>query len=301
MLMVRIIARAVGAIALVFALGAQAEKPTVAVFDFDIGNTETAEVQISTQDGSERHRVERSRTTSLLTNKLITKLTNSGAVAVVEREKMHQIMQEVQLTQADLTDPGHATRVGKLLGADYMVFGSITLVEPGVTIRELPYGAGRQKVTAMTVGGTMRLVRTETGRIEAAADLQASKSAKQMHPENLSRRVPQHFQDAVYSKLVDKLAAKVINNLSPIKVAQQSGDTLYLTRAGLDEGRRYEVVRLGEVIKHPDTGAVLGQEEERIASIKITAGLKGMSKATVTEWVASEQHVPPGSICRPLE
>lgn len=290
----------IGAVLVSFALVAQADKPAVAVFDFDVGVSETTEVQVTIHRGSEHSQVKRSAQTNLLTNKLIGELANSGAVTVVERDKTHEIMQEVQLSEADLTDPAHAVRIGKLLGAEYLVFGSITLVEPSVTVRNLPYNAGSEKTTSMTVGGTMRLVETETGRIQAAADLKASKSAKELHPSDLSRSVPKQFQDAAYAELADKISVRIVDSLSPIKVAQQSGNTLYLTRAGLDVGQQYEVVNLGTPVRHPDTGEILGQTETRIATIRITGSLQKMSKADVIEWQIPERAIPSGSICQPL-
>lgn len=278
-----------------------AKSPTVAIFDFDIGITESASIRITTEKGSSSVNFEASRQTSLLTNKLITKLTNSRAVVVVEREKMATIMGEVQMGQSEMTNPENAIRIGQLLGADYMIFGSITMLDPRVSFKQLPYNAGRQKIISMVVGASMRLVNTETGEIEAAADLQAEKSTKLINPNDSSATISQKFQDEVYTDLANKLATNIVNTLNPIKVATFSGDTVYLARANLAKGSRYEVVKLGEEIRDPDTGELLGQTEEQIAIIHVTAGLKNMSKAKVDEWISSEKAIPKGSICRPLE
>ncbi len=278
-----------------------AKSPTVAIFDFDIGTTESAFIKVTTERGSSSANFESSRQTGLLTNKLITKLTNSREVAVVEREKMATIVGEVQMGQTELTNPENAIRIGQMLGADYMIFGSITMLDPRVSFKQLPYNAGSQKIMSMVVGATMRLVNTETGQIEAAADLQAEKSTKLVNPSDTSATIPQQFQDEIYSDLANKLASNVVNTLSPIKVANFSGDTVYLARAKLPKGSRYEVVKLGEEIRDPDSGELLGQTEEQIAIIQVTAGLKSMSKAKVDEWIVSEKTIPKGSICRQLE
>lgn len=278
---------------------AHAAPPTVAIFDFDIGTTETARLRVTTTEkGTKNAEFSASHQTSLLTNKLITELTNSRAISVVERDKIASIMVETSMSESDMTNPDHAIRIGQMLGADYMVFGSISMLDPRVTIKQLPYNAGTQKIMSLTVGATMRMVKTETGLIEAAADMQAEKSTKQVNPTG-GTDIPQKFQDEVYSDLAQKLASRIVNTLNPIKVASYSGDTVYLARASLPQGNRYEVVKLGEEIRDPDTNELLGQTEERIAIVEVTAGLKKMSKAKVNEWVVENKAIPKGSICRP--
>lgn len=279
---------------------AQDDSPTVAVFDFKIGTTETARVEVTEDGTTDSAEIEKKRKTSLLTNKLTTQLTKTDEISVVERKKMHQIMEESQLSNQELTDPQHATEVGKLLGAEYMIFGSITIFDPAVTVKELAYDAGTQKITSMTVGATMRLVNSETGEVEAAADMEARNTSKQTNPGDSSRNIPQAFMDDVFTELADKLSRKVVNTLNPIQVAKQNGDTVYLARAGLSEGDRYRVVKLGEPIKDPNSGEVIGRTSKDVAIIEVIGTMQSVSKARVTEWMVSQEDIPAGSICRPL-
>lgn len=293
---------------------AHAGKPTVAVFDFEIGTTETKRLKVTKNKVVNSTETQTSRQTNLLTNKLITELATSRAVIVVERDKVAAIMVEINLSEAELTDPKNRIRIGKLLGADYLIFGSITMLDPSVRFKQLPYNAGTQKIMSLVIGSTIRMVKTETGQIEAAADLQAEKrmvknettpvgiNKKQIQiNSDVGKDLPQKFQDEVYSDLARKLASKIVNTLNPIKVANFSGDTVYLARGALPKGNRYEVVKLGEEIRDPDTNELLGQTEDRIAIIQVTAGLKSMSKAEVSEWIVEDKIIPKGSICRPIQ
>ena len=292
---------------------AHAGKPTVAVFDFEIGITETNRSKVTTNKVPHSVENQTSRQTSLLTNKLITELTTSRAVIVVERDKVASIMVEANLSEAQMTDPKHAIQMGKMLGADYLIFGSITMLDPSVRVKQLPYNAGSQKIMSLVIGSTIRMMRTETGQIEAAADLQAEKKMVKNETtpilldknqiqinKDVGKSLPQKFQDEVYSDLARKLASRIINTLNPIKVANFSGDTVYLARGALPKGNSYEVVKLGEEIRDPDTNELLGQTEDRIAIIQVTAGLKSMSKAKVSEWIAEDKTIPKGSICRSI-
>lgn len=290
-----------GLVGALLTTGALAAKPTVAIFDFEAGSSETVEMRSSGSDGYASQSISRSTQTSLLTNKLITRMTETGEVSVVERRKIAKLVEESKLSQSALADPSRATEIGHMLGADYMVFGSITNLEPSVAIEDMAYGAGKRKVMSMTATATMRLVNTETGKIEAAADVQASRSDKQINPSDTSRRVPASFRRQVLDDLVAKLSNKIINTMKPIKVATQSGDTVYLSRASMEPGTRLEIIKFGEPVRDPDTGEILGQTEETLSIVEVTDGLSGMSKAAVVEWQTEAKKIPAGAIARPME
>ncbi len=288
-------------VALLASAAAHAEQPTVAVFDFELGTTPSTQVTVTDDAGTSSSEVEQTAQTSLLTNKIVTELTQSGAVSVVERKKMGQIMEEAQLTQQDLAEASTAAELGKLLGAEYMVFGSVDALRPSVSIEELAYDAGEQKVMSLTASATARLVETETGEIVAAEDLQVSRSSEQLNPADTSRSIPASFYRSVLNDLAGKLSSRLVTVISPIKVAQQEGDTVYLARSRLEAGERLEIVKLGEEIVDPDSGEVLGKTEDRVAVVEVTEGLSSMSKAQVVEWRAEEQRIPSGSIARPMD
>ena len=283
---------------------AQDNNPAVAIFDFDIGTSESVKVTKSGTGGRSSTEVEASAKTSLLTNKLITELTQSGVVSVVERDKMNKLMDETKLSQQDLTSAGSAQQIGKLLGADYMVFGSITRLEPGVTFEELSYGAGKRKIMSMNAAATARLVITESGQIEAAEDIEASRRDKVLNPANEDKTVPANFQRKTLNELSKKISNRLVSAINPIKVASQDDDTIYLTRSRMKEGQTLEVVKLGEKITAPDSGKVIGRKEERIAIIDVIAGLNNMSKAKVKKWLSSGSEtkiIPKGSVARPIQ
>jgi curli biogenesis system outer membrane secretion channel CsgG len=99
----------------------------------------------------------------------VTELVKSGKFRVVEREQLEALMQEKNLTLSGDLDPATAVRVGKILGVNYLLTGSVT--EYGVTdtgahapgVRRLPgFSAGKRNfVAAMNA----RLIDTSTGEI----------------------------------------------------------------------------------------------------------------------------------------
>lgn len=57
---------------------------------------------------------------------LLNELRQNSALRVVERRELNRILQEAELGASGAVDPATAVEAGKLVGARYMVFGSVT-------------------------------------------------------------------------------------------------------------------------------------------------------------------------------
>jgi TolB-like protein len=57
---------------------------------------------------------------------LLNELRQNGALRVVERRELTRLLDELALSEGGAVDPSTAAQAGKLVGARYMVFGSIT-------------------------------------------------------------------------------------------------------------------------------------------------------------------------------
>jgi curli biogenesis system outer membrane secretion channel CsgG len=81
---------------------------------------------------------------------------------VAEREKVNQVFQEVALTQsgaADTAGTKQAADIGKILGADYIVYGSVIQYE-----YELTKGGNWR----LAVGITARIIEVKTSNVVLA-------------------------------------------------------------------------------------------------------------------------------------
>ncbi len=76
-------------------------------------------------------------------------LRRDGEFEVVERPKIDKVITELQLNQQEIVDPRTAQRIGLVVGAQYLMFGSSQKVPDGIQINA-------------------RLVRTETTKVIAA-------------------------------------------------------------------------------------------------------------------------------------
>ncbi|HYD42385.1 MAG TPA: CsgG/HfaB family protein [Anaeromyxobacter sp.] len=130
-----IVRRFLPCIAVAFALAvpgarAVAAQPTVAVLYFDY-------------DGADQELFELRKG---ITDFLVSQLAAAETVQLVERTRLQEVLAELDLQQTRRIDPTSAARIGKLLGARYLVFGSY-----------FQLGAGLQ--------ASARIVEVETGKI----------------------------------------------------------------------------------------------------------------------------------------
>ena len=84
-----------------------------------------------------------------LADMLITDLSKIKSLKIVEREKLESLLKEIDLGDGKFIDPNTAQKLGKGLGAEYILTGSFLSVEPMMRI-------------------DARLVNVETGLIEKA-------------------------------------------------------------------------------------------------------------------------------------
>ena len=105
---------------------------------------------------------------------LITDLSVSPELKLVERERMQDMLQEQDMSRSRLFDSTTAIKAGKLLGAEFIATGSLAAVAPELRI-------------------DMRVIRTETGEIV--------KTARASGPEDKLFELEQQLADGVLKDL----------------------------------------------------------------------------------------------------
>lgn len=265
-----------------FAVGtASANKPRVAVLEF----------------GHKALEANWSRAGEAAQDMFITELVKSGRFTVVDRERLDAIMREKNLSLSGDIDPRTAVQAGKLLGVEYIIFGNVTEFGEETSKAQVGWGIGvdvkRKKfVSALDA----RLVSTTTGEILWADKARKEESNVKVFVMGTGGGVDdRRMFDKVLLPCVEELAGKLKNlNLETSKtvvgrvtgkIARVQGGTISInlgSEDGISVGDTLGVYRMGEPIKDPDTGQVLGADEEKVGSIKVTA-VKGakLSECTV--------------------
>jgi curli biogenesis system outer membrane secretion channel CsgG len=96
---------------------AQARKKRVAIMDFDYATVHSYVASIFGQD------VDIGKGISDL---LVTNLVKDGSYSVVERKALDKILAEQNFSNSDRANPTSAAKIGKMLGVDAIIVGSIT-------------------------------------------------------------------------------------------------------------------------------------------------------------------------------
>jgi TolB-like protein len=139
----------------VFAAPPPAPKPVVAVLYFDVPE-------------SGAHASELAELRKGLAEMTITELASNDAVTVVERARLEAVMAELQLQASNKVDPSTAQKIGKLLGAKYLVWGFIRVLP--VKGEPVTYGPS---VVSVEKGDHLPLkARKRISTLEQIADIQ---------------------------------------------------------------------------------------------------------------------------------
>ena len=97
------------------AASAAPAKPTVAVLNFDFGNTNRKDEDVAALAKG-------------FPAMVLSDLTGLSQIRIVERIRMQEVLDELKLSQTSKIDPASSQKLGKLLGADFLVFGSYFLL-----------------------------------------------------------------------------------------------------------------------------------------------------------------------------
>lgn len=226
----------------------------------------------------------------LLTNKLV----ESGQYTIVERSRVEEILFEQDLGQSGRIDPGTAAEIGRVLGVDAVVIGSITrfnFEQNGGSVSILGFGGGGDSREAV-VELTARLVNTTTGEIIATA--QGSGSAgrgggRVSTPFGSvgggSRSDDEIFSDAA-EQAINELASELISaeptiatsaaSTLPIVdaiVADVAGGTVIINRGtsdGFRPGMVLSIERVTREVTDPATGEVIRTLTAPVGQIELT-------------------------------
>lgn len=148
--------------------GAQSDRPTVALLDFEFGTVQ--------QWWSGNWDIGKG-----IADMLVDELVNDGSFRVIERSRIDAILAEQNLSNSERADPSAATvaQLGKVLGVKYLIVGSVTRFGTEEKRRRFSggaFGAGRYGVgdvgTAKgkaNVAITARIIDTSTAEIMASA------------------------------------------------------------------------------------------------------------------------------------
>ena len=273
-------------------------KHRVAVMNFDYGTVHSSVAAIfgSDQDIGKG-----------ITDLLVQKLVQDGTYSVIERSALDKLLAEQNFSNSDRADATSAAKIGKLLGVDCIIIGSITQFgrdDKHTNVGGGGYsgwthgigGVGVSKAKAV-VGVTARMVNVNTGEILAAVTGTGESErgntsllggggnwwgggggSLDMGSSNFGNTI---LGEATH-KAVDDLGAQLDSSAGKVPtiklevnglVADVTGSTIIVNvgaKAGVKVGDKLNVTRQVRVVKDPATGKVIKSVEDKVGEATVT-------------------------------
>ncbi len=277
---------------------ATARKKRVAVFDFDYG---TVHSDVGAIFGSD---VDVGKGISDL---LVKYLVKDGTYSVIERKAMDKILAEQNFSNSDRANPTSAAQIGKLLGVDAIIVGSITqfgnetkntnVGGAGGGFGGFGIGGFGHKKSKAIVGIDARIVNIDTAEILGVAEGKGESSrestsllggggnwhgfgagnvdfgSSDFQNTIIGEAVKLAVQQTSTEIIADsgKLEARTIT-VSGLVAAVDGGQIVLNVgaKAGLKVGDQLNVERVSKEIKDPATGKVIRRLSSTIGVVRVT-------------------------------
>ncbi len=226
---------------------------------------------------------------------LVTSLVESKKFIVIERSELDKIMQEQGLGMSGAVTSQSAAKVGKLLGVELMITGSVS--EFGTKKDKI--GGGLSALSGFNLGVSsetarsvvdIRLVNTSTGEIISASSAEGEESSKSLDNvgvTGINFRNSSTWDKTILGKAaresVEKCVEIIVDGMKNLpwqgKVIKANSDgTVFMkpgSVAGVKPGMKFVVYRPGEELIDPDTGISLGSEEMKIGKVEVISDVAG--------------------------
>jgi curli biogenesis system outer membrane secretion channel CsgG len=226
---------------------------------------------------------------------LATELVKLKKYSVIERDKLASILKEQDLGASGRIDPTTAVKIGKVLGVDYIVTGSVT--EYGQSSGGGGGGGVRVGKKGYHAGVDVRVVNATTGEIVFADSAEDSDTSMSVRVFGIGGG--EKFNEKKATKVLRKAIEKVVAKMSfegggsavaakpvDVLVADVDGKTVTLNQgsaAGFKVGQKVKITRKDKEIKDPATGKVIKVKYKKIGTIEITAVESSYSEGKIVK------------------
>ncbi len=250
------------------------ERPTIAVLDFNFAKTNRVE-------GREKIK------TDVLTERVKTALIASRKFDVTERQELGAVLEEQKFSKSPLADKSNALKTGKLAHADFLLMGTINVLEIRTSTRTVPYVDQVKAETSGTMVSDVRILDVQRGVNVFAGRVETTqKFGSNLNSPGDTVTPSELFHEDLLRGHAEALAGRVMESVFPLKVVDFDGDLVYLNRgegSGLKVGDRLQVLRQEGEMKDPDTGESLGFRESVIGVVEVVEVLAKSTKARPLE------------------
>lgn len=277
---------------------AQPRKKRVAIIDFEYGTVRSASAAVFGTDVDVGKGI---------CDLLVKYLVKDGSYTVVERRALDKLLAEQNFSTSDRANPATAAKIGKILGLDAIIVGSITqfgnetkntkVGGAGGGLGGFGLGGFGHKKTKAIVAIDARMVDVDTAEILAVAD--GKGESKRESTSLLGGGGNWHgfgagavdfgssdFQQTIIGEAVNAAVEQLSGNVISAKdklqartivveglVASVDADVVVLNvgaKAGVKVGDQLSIERVSKEIKDPATNKVLRRMSSKIGVVQVT-------------------------------
>ncbi|MEY2806890.1 MAG: hypothetical protein RIR65_1307 [Planctomycetota bacterium] len=197
-------------------------------------------------------------------------LFKTRAFTLLERDRLQEIVGEQALIASSLSDVQEQIKLGRMLGADYLLLSSIQDLHADREEKTIQL-TGRKIVKRHgTVVVDWRLVSVATGEVRDTDQISLAldeESFAQLQSRNPGAQVA----PAILSACSQRLATELGRRASPVVVVHVAGDEVFLNRGmgAIAQGEEFEVWRQGKQLVDPQSGRKLGSADSKVALVRV--------------------------------
>jgi len=276
----------------------QGRKKRVAVFDFDFATVQTASAAAFGQNIDVGKGI---------TDLLVKYLVQDGTYSVIERKALDKILAEQNFSNSDRANPASAAKLGKLLGVDAMIVGSVT--QFGNETKNTNVGGGGGGFGGFGIGGIKhsnskaivnidaRIVDIDTAEILGVAEGHGESSrsstsllggggnwhgwgggavdfgSSDFQQTILGEEVKASVEQMSAGLIADNVKLMTRTIIVSGLVAAVDGGQVVLnvgSKTGIKVGDQLSIERITRTIKDPATGQVLRQMTIPVGVVRVT-------------------------------
>ncbi|ABB22976.1 CsgG/HfaB family protein [Pelodictyon luteolum] len=236
-----------------------------------------------------------------LVQQVVTELTQSRKFTVLDRDYMDAYLSEKSLLLSPDGEESEMMKMGRVLGVDYMLVGSIS---GGVERRAedvLALTGERVQHGAASLNVDYRIIVMPTREVKWSGSERIVLEGSAMPREDAVSAAPDAVRRALVLGAARMIVRRSLDNIYPLRVVGRNAAGEVLVNQGgvtLQDGDLLDVFAAGPGVKDHYTGESLGAVESRIGRIRVVRVAAKKSYAAVVDGELAL--MADGSICRRL-
>ena len=197
-------------------------------------------------------------------------LTQTRRFAMLDRDFLYEQNLEQSFIKSDSVKTEELAKVGNRLGTDYLIVGVVDKVQSDVAVRKSKVSDKEVKSYSAKAEINLRIIDVATTQIKFSKNISLSSSGD---------------LDSLAKKLAQNTGQFIVEAIYPMRIISVNDDKLTINQGGdtVKKGEKYNIYKLGKVLKDPYTSEKLGYEEDNVGTLIIDEIKPKISIGTLLE------------------